>query len=85
MAGFGSGLSYLIAAQFQALALLGFGWWAGSWLNENHPKDGFNWMIVTMSFAVLATVQTFYVVIRKTTQDAKKSSLAGSGTSKGGT
>lgn len=70
MADFGRGFTYLIAAQFQAVALLFFAWWAGEWMNEHWPKS-FNWYAVTVPVAVLGVAQTFYVVIRQVLREGK--------------
>ena len=63
MANFGKAFTYLMAAQVQAVGLIFLGYWAGTWLNENHPRD-FNWFIVTFTIAVLGVAQTFYVVVK---------------------
>jgi hypothetical protein len=70
MANFGRGYTYLIAAQFQALALLAFAYFAGSWLNDHWPK-GFNWYAVTIPISVLGMAQTFYVVVRQVMSEGK--------------
>lgn len=61
--GLGRAFSVAIAAQFQALGILGLAWWAGEWLNENHQVS-FNWYLLTFPMAVLMIAQTFYVLIR---------------------
>jgi energy-converting hydrogenase Eha subunit A len=64
-------LSYLIAAQVQAVALIMAAWLVGRWLNENHPI-GVNWYVITFPVGVLAVGQTFYVIVRRTIQMDKK-------------
>lgn len=66
-------LSYLIAAQVQAVALIMAAWLVGQWLNENHPI-GVNWYAITFPVAVLAVAQTFYVIVRKAIQMDKETS-----------
>jgi hypothetical protein len=63
-------LTYVIAAQFQALALLLLGWWVGKELNSNFPAS-FDWLLVTILFAVVASLQTFYVLIRAAYRESK--------------
>ena len=63
MPNLGRAFSYLIAAQVQAVSLIFLAYWAGDWLNKNHPI-GFNWYVVTFTIGVLGVAQTFYVVIR---------------------
>lgn len=67
------GISYLIAAQFQAIGLLLISWWAGEWLNEKYPKD-FSWYVVTIPIGVVGMLHSFYVVIRYTMMMDKKNS-----------
>ena len=57
-------LSYLIAAQVQAITLILAGWLVGEWLNENYQMD-FNWYAVTFPVAILAVAQSFYMIIRR--------------------
>ena len=57
-------LSYLIAAQVQAITLIIAGWLVGQWLNQKYPAD-FNWYAVTFPIAILAVAQSFYVIIRR--------------------
>ncbi len=64
--------SYLIAAQVQAVALCLMAWWVGDWANQNHPIF-VNWYAITFPVAVLGIAQTFYVVIRVTFAQNKKS------------
>lgn len=64
-------LSYLIAAQLQAVSLIMLAWWGGNWLNVNHPLS-FSWFAITFPVAVLGTIQTFYVVIRHALRQNKK-------------
>jgi tellurite resistance protein TehA-like permease len=70
MASLSRALSYLIAAQFQAVGLILVAWWGGNWLNEQHPLS-FNWYAITFPVATLAVAQTFYVVIRHALRQAK--------------
>lgn len=63
-------LSYLIAAQVQAITLILAAWIAGDWLNERYPKD-FNWYAVTFPIGILAVAQSFYVIIRRVIQMGK--------------
>lgn len=66
-------LSYLIAAQVQAVALIMAAWLVGQWLNERHPI-GVNWYAITFPVSVLAVAQTFYVIVRKAIQVNKEMS-----------
>lgn len=75
MANFGRAFSYLIAAQFQAVALLFFAWWAGQWLNEHYAKS-FNWYAVTIPLAVIGMAQTLYVVVRQVMKEGKSDDAA---------
>lgn len=57
------GLSYLLAANFQMFAILGFSWWLGDYLNKHYPL-GFNWYAVTFPFGLAVIAHTFYLVIK---------------------
>ncbi len=70
MNSFAKAFTYLIAAQVQAVMLLLFAWYAGNWLNVNHARS-FNWYVVTFSVGILATAQTFYVVVRHAIRQEK--------------
>ena len=74
--GIGRAFSVAIAAQFQALGMLGFAWLAGQWLNERYPQS-FNWYAVTFLVSVLAIAQTFYVMIRHFMQSEQKADSTG--------
>lgn len=68
-------ISYLIAVQFQAVALIIAAWLVGEWLNSHYPRD-FSWYVVTIPIGVLSIAHTFYVLIRyvlKTGKSDKKS------------
>lgn len=71
MANLARGLSYLIAAQFQSLGLLGAAWWIGDWLNHNHPAR-ISWFALTFPVGVLAVAHTFYMVVRHAFAEAKR-------------
>lgn len=68
-------LSYLIAAQVQAVALCMLAWWVGDWANQNHPM-AVNWYAITFPVAVIAIGQTFYVVVRAAIRQNKKQSAS---------
>jgi hypothetical protein len=57
------GLSYLIAASFEAVAVVFGAALAARWLDQNHPQ-GFRWLVVTMPLGLLVIAHTFYVVLR---------------------
>ena len=79
--GLGRAFSVAIAAQFQALGMLGLAWLGGEWLNTHHPQQ-FNWYIVTFLVAVVAIAQTFYVMLRhfmRTEQSAEQRAAERSG------
>jgi ABC-type enterochelin transport system permease subunit len=61
--GIGKAFSVAIAAQFQALGMLGLAWYAGDWLNHHYPKS-FNWFFITFLISIVAIAQTFYVMLR---------------------
>jgi hypothetical protein len=61
--GIGKAFSVAIAAQFQALGMLGLAWYAGDWLNKNYPQN-FNWYIITFLISIISIAQTFYVMLR---------------------
>lgn len=73
--GIGRAFSVAIAAQFQALGLLGLAWFAGDWLNSRYPQD-FNWYLVTFLLSVVVIAQTFYVMLRHFMRMEKKSGKA---------
>jgi hypothetical protein len=75
MASLSRALSYVIAAQFQAVGLILVAWWGGNWLNEQHPLS-FNWYAVTFPIATIAVGQTFYVVIRHALNQAKEGGVS---------
>lgn len=66
-------LSYLIAAQIQAITLIIAAWLGGDWLNQHYPR-GFNWYVVTFTVGMLAVVQSFYVIVRQALRSDKDSS-----------
>lgn len=66
-------LSYLIAAQVQAITLIIGAWLIGDWLNDNYPR-GFNWYVVTFTVGMLAVIQSFYVIIRQAIRTDKEGS-----------
>jgi hypothetical protein len=72
MASLSRAFSFLIAAQIQAMAILGAAWWIGSYLNENHPIS-FNWYAITFPVGVIAVAQMFYVVVRAALMQEKTS------------
>ena len=57
------GLSYLMGASFEAVALVIGAALAGKWLDTNYPQ-GFRWISITMPFCLLVIAHTFYVVLR---------------------
>lgn len=57
------GLSYLIGASFEAVALIIGAALAGKWLDGNYPQ-GFRWIAITMPLSLLVIAHTFYVVLR---------------------
>ncbi len=57
------GLSYLVGASFEAVALVIGAAIAGKWLDINHPQS-FRWIAITMPFCLLVIAHTFYVVLR---------------------
>jgi len=57
------GLSYLIAACFEAVAVIFGAALAARYLDANHPQ-GFRWLAVTMPIGFLVICHTFYVVLR---------------------
>lgn len=57
------GLSYLIAACFEAVAVIFGAAFAARWLDQNHPQT-FRWLAVTMPIGFLVICHTFYVVLR---------------------
>ncbi len=61
--GLGKAFSVAIAAQFQALGVLGLAWFGGDWLNLNYPKT-FNWFVITFPASIIVIAQMFYVIIR---------------------
>lgn len=73
MASLTRAFSFVIAAQFQAMAILGAAWWVGNYLNANHPIS-FNWYAVTFPVGVLAVAQTFYVIVKSAMLQDKKTS-----------
>jgi hypothetical protein len=63
----------------EAVALFLAAWWAAQWLDNNYPQN-FSWMLVTVGFATLVLVHSWYVIFKlilKTSQ--KDSSGSGSG------
>lgn len=57
------GLSYLIAACFEAVAVVFGVSFAAKWLEANHPQT-FRWIVVLMPIGILVIAHTFYVVLR---------------------
>ena len=83
MASLSRALSYLIAAQFQAIGLILAAWWLGEWLNDHHPVS-FNWYAVTFPVAVVGVGQSFYVVIRHALKQGGGSGQGSPGSDGGG-
>lgn len=79
--GIGRAFSVAIAAQFQALGMLGLAWFAGDWLNKRYPQD-FNWYIVTFLLCVVMIAQTFYVMLRHFMRVEKSAEKAASSQTK---
>jgi hypothetical protein len=53
----------VMAANFETIIYMGVAWWAGRWLNEQHPQD-FDWSRVTYVFGLLLIARSWYVVFR---------------------
>lgn len=64
--------SYLIAAQVQAITLIVGAWWIGDYLNEHRPI-GFTWFAITIPIGIIGVFHSFYIVIRYTLKQSKKS------------
>ena len=58
-------LSYLLAANIQAVTLFIFAYWVGEELDVKYERD-FSWQLVTIPVALLVSIQIFYMVIRQT-------------------
>lgn len=56
-------MSYLLAANAEAVVLIMIGYWLGNWLNEQHPI-GVSWFVVTFSIAIAGVGFSFYKVVR---------------------
>lgn len=57
------GMSYLLAVNFEAVAVIFGAWMLAKWLDSNHPQQ-FRWMMVTLPVALLVIAHSFYMVIR---------------------
>lgn len=53
------------------LALLG-AYYGGEWLNQNMPKEGFDWYVVTGLFALIMVAHSWYVFFRQLLRHDKK-------------
>ncbi|NDE15643.1 hypothetical protein EBZ80_12005 [bacterium] len=67
------GLSYLIAACFEAVAVIFGAALAARYLDANHPQ-GFRWLALTMPVGFLVICHTFYVVLRAIVRMDKETS-----------
>jgi len=56
-------MSYLIAANMEAVMLLLGAWQGGEWLNEKFPGTT-NWYLITFSLAILIMIHSWYVIFR---------------------
>ena len=56
-------LSYLLAANTEAVALLLGAWWLGNSLNEWSPMD-FSWSLVTFVGAGVVIAHSWYLIFR---------------------
>ena len=54
---------YIIAANFEAVALLVGAWLVGDWLNENVAQN-FSWMPITFGAAIVVLVHSWYVIFK---------------------
>lgn len=66
-------LSYLLAANMEAVALFLGAWWVGQWLDNKYPQN-FSWMLVVIGIAVIVLLHSWYVIfslILKTSKTAK--------------
>jgi hypothetical protein len=52
-------LAYLLAANFEAVAVFMSAWYVGGWLNEKYP-DSVDWYVVTFSFGIVVIVHSWY-------------------------
>lgn len=57
------GLSYLIGASFEALAILIGATLLAGWLDQNHPI-AVKWIVVLLPLSLVVVAHTFYVVLR---------------------
>ena len=68
------GMALLLATQFQAIILLGAGWYGGNALNESYPAS-FDWLVATIPGSLILVAHSFYVVfkflIKKDKEDKK--------------
>ena len=54
---------YLLAANFEAVAVLLAAWFGGSYLNESMPQN-FSWLPVTFAMAGIVIVHSWYVIFK---------------------
>ena len=56
-------LSYLLAANFEAVAIFYLTWQLGKYLNTNYPQS-FNWFMATTGLGLVVIVHTWYIMFR---------------------
>ncbi len=56
-------LAYLLAANVEAVVLLFAASYVADWLESHYPQ-GFDWLPVTIGFAVVGIVHSWYRVLR---------------------
>jgi hypothetical protein len=67
------GFAYLLAANFEALAVFFGSWMVAKWLDENYPQP-FRWILVTLPVGLLVIAHAFYVLLRALMRLEKQSS-----------
>lgn len=65
-------LAYLMAANFEAVAVFVSAWYIGEWLTVKYPEV-IDWFIVTFSVAIVVVVHSWYRLFVSIKKDFYKS------------
>lgn len=65
------GLSYLLAANFEAVAIFLFAWEVGGYLNEKYPGST-DWMVVSVIVGFLIIIYTWIIMFARLIKTDKK-------------
>lgn len=62
----------VMGANVEAVMFAMGAYYGGEWLNQNYPKDEFNWFTVTTLLALILIAHSWYVLFRQLIKSDKK-------------